>query len=169
MPTPEFILRLREKIGTDPLWLLGTTALVLRAGTDSATPEILLVKRSDNGAWTPITGIVDPGEDPATTAVREAEEEAGLAIVVEKLLWVQPTRTVVYSNGDQAQYLDHAFLAHPADGRGDHARVNDEESSQVQWFPVDERPEMSERFENLLAVALNPQPGVLMGTDPTRV
>ena len=28
MATPEFILRLREKIGHDPLWLIGITAYV---------------------------------------------------------------------------------------------------------------------------------------------
>ena len=31
MPTPEFILKLREKIGHDPLWLVGVTACVLDA------------------------------------------------------------------------------------------------------------------------------------------
>ena len=40
---------------------------------------MLLVKRSDNGAWTPVTGIVDPGEEPAVAAAREALEETGVA------------------------------------------------------------------------------------------
>ena len=29
--------------------------------------RILLGRRSDNGNWAPITGIVDPGEEPAAT------------------------------------------------------------------------------------------------------
>ena len=37
-----------------------------------------MVKRSDNGEWTPVTGIVDPGEEPAVGAVREALEETGV-------------------------------------------------------------------------------------------
>ena len=64
MPTPEFILSLREKIGHDPLWMPGVTAVVFNEGG-----QVLLCRRSDNGAWTPITGIVDPGEEPAVTAV----------------------------------------------------------------------------------------------------
>lgn len=56
MPIPEFIVRLRHKIGHDPLWLPGTTAVVLDGD------RVLLVRRSDNGAWGPVTGVVDPGE-----------------------------------------------------------------------------------------------------------
>ena len=56
MATPDFVLSLREKIGNDPLWLSGITAVVLRGD------EVLLVRRADNGAWTPVTGIIDPGE-----------------------------------------------------------------------------------------------------------
>ena len=68
MPTPEFITSLRAKIGHEMLWLSGATAVIQR----ESDGKILLVKRSDNGRWTPITGIVDPGENPALTVVREA-------------------------------------------------------------------------------------------------
>ena len=62
MPTPPYIRKLREQIGSDYLWLSGATAVVYRE-QDS---KVLLVRRSDNGAWTPITGIVDPGGEPRT-------------------------------------------------------------------------------------------------------
>ena len=55
MPTPDFVLDLRRKIGTAPLPLVGVTAVVLRDG------NVLLGRRSDNGHLTPVTGIVDPG------------------------------------------------------------------------------------------------------------
>ena len=58
MPTPDFVLALREKVGTALLWLPAVTAVVLRG------QEVLLVRRADTGAWTPVTGIVDPGEQP---------------------------------------------------------------------------------------------------------
>jgi 8-oxo-dGTP pyrophosphatase MutT (NUDIX family) len=58
MATPDFVLALREKIGHDELWLPGVTAVVLRGS------EVLLVRRADSGAWTPVTGIVDLGEEP---------------------------------------------------------------------------------------------------------
>lgn len=68
MATPDFVLSLREKIGTAPLWLAGVTAVVVRGD------ETLLVRRADSGAWTPVTGIVDPGEHPADAAVRETSK-----------------------------------------------------------------------------------------------
>jgi 8-oxo-dGTP pyrophosphatase MutT (NUDIX family) len=70
VPFPTFVLRLRASIGHDPLWLPGVTAVVLHE------TDVLLVRRSDNGSWAPITGIVDPGEHPAHAAVREVLEEA---------------------------------------------------------------------------------------------
>lgn len=136
MPTPQFVLDLRAHIGTAPLWLMGATAIVLRDGTDGR--EILLVKRSDSGRWAPISGIVDPGENPAQTAVREAAEEASVQIEVERMVWMGVTRPVTYANGDQCQYLDHGFRARWVGGE---AQVGDEESTAVGWFPVDALPE----------------------------
>jgi len=77
MPVPDFILRLRERVGHDLLWLPGVTAVVLRDGQEPKDPEllpgteVLLVKRADNGRWGPVTGIVEPGEHPADCAVRD--------------------------------------------------------------------------------------------------
>ena len=65
MPTPEFVLALREKIGHDLLWLPAVTAVVLREDG-----SVLLARRSDNGNWGLVSGIVEPGEEPA---VRETE------------------------------------------------------------------------------------------------
>ena len=73
MPIPPYVLHLRTMVGRELLWMPGVTAVVLRDGPSGpgAVPEVLLVRRSDNGAWTPVTGIVDPGEHPHVTAVRE--------------------------------------------------------------------------------------------------
>ena len=79
VPTPDFILELRRFVGTRPLPLVGVTAVIIRGG------EVLLGRRSDNHALTPITGIVDPGEEPADAAVREAAEEAGVTGAEEML------------------------------------------------------------------------------------
>lgn len=42
--------------------------------------EVLLVRHSGNGAWAPVTGIVDPGEEPAVCAVCEAESLSRLPL-----------------------------------------------------------------------------------------
>lgn len=133
MPTPDFILELRRLIGTRPLALVGVTAVVLRDG------EVLLGRRSDNGALTPITGIVDPGEEPADAAVREALEEAGVHVRAVRLALVHQIPRIVYANGDQADYLDLVFRCEwlsgdpfPADG----------ELTEVGWYDLDALPEV---------------------------
>ena len=106
MPTPEYILTLREKIGHDYLWLSGATAVIRR----DSDHRVLLVRRSDNGAWTPVTGIVDPGENPALTCLREAHEEAGVEIEVLALAQLKADPAMRFGNGDRCQFLDHTFL-----------------------------------------------------------
>ncbi len=95
MATPEFILDLREKIGTAPLWLSGVTAVVVR------DDEVLLVRRADTDEWAPVCGIIDPGEQPAHAAEREVLEESDVRAVVEHLAWLHVTRPYTYANGDQ--------------------------------------------------------------------
>lgn len=144
MPTPDFILRMRRKIGNDLLWLPGATAVVFDGD------EVLLVRRSDNGEWTPVTGIVDPGEHPSETAVREVLEETGVDCAVDALVWVNVTGRRVYANGDQAQYLDHTFRCRYVAG---FAHVADDESSDVGWFKVDELPPMNEVHQERILTA----------------
>jgi len=149
MPIPEYVAGLREKIGTDLLWMPGASAYILRE-TPSGR-QLLLVRRSDNGRWTPVTGICDPGEEPDVTAQREAREEARVEIAVERLLAVTALRPIAYDNGDRCQYLDHAFRCRWVSGE---ATVGDEESTDVQWFGLDELPALLPRFERQLALAI---------------
>ncbi|GAA2686517.1 MULTISPECIES: NUDIX domain-containing protein [Actinosynnema] len=145
MATPDFILALREKIGTAPLWLTGVTAVVLR-GDD----EVLMVQRADSGQWTPVTGIIDPGEEPADAAVREVLEESGIVAVAERLVKAHVLPPQQYDNGDQVQYLDLVFRLrwvsgdpHPADG----------ENTQARWFRLDELPELRPTMIDRIAAA----------------
>ena len=170
MATPDFILSLREKIGTEMLWLSGVTAVVLRnapsgapgiatatrgaspAETDAPTSrEILLVRRADTGAWTPVTGIIDPGEHPAAAGAREVLEEANIVAVPQALVRVGVTPEITYDNGDRSQYLDLTFRfdyvsgdPHPADG----------ENLEAAWFPVTAMPAMSEDMTVRVSAAL---------------
>lgn len=137
MPTPEFILALRQKIGHDLLWLPGVTAVVR-----NADDHILLVRRKDNGRWTLVTGCLDPGEQPAAGALREVWEETGVIAVADRLLRVQALGPSTYPNGDRAQFMDIAFLCHAVDGE---ATVNDDESTEVGWFSVEDLPPLTER------------------------
>ncbi len=153
MPVPDFVLALRRHVGTAPLWLPGVTAVVLRPGDDAA--EVLLVRRSDTGEWAPVTGIVDPGEDPGVAARREVAEEAGVVVRVDRLAWVRALPPQVHVNGDRATYLDHTFACSYVSGI---AHVGDDESLEVGWFPVHALPPMRDSLAERIACVLADEP-----------
>lgn len=146
MPIPEFILDLREKIGNAELWMPGVTAVIQR------DHQILLCQRADNRSWTPITGIVDPGEEPALAAAREALEEAGVTIRVDRLATVGATDRVTYDNGDRAVYLDLTFACTWLSGE---AHVADDESVDMAWYPVEDLPQMAPHMLARIEAALS--------------
>lgn len=137
MPIPEFILTIREKIGTDLLWLPGVTGLVV----DDAG-RVLLVQRADNLNWTLVTGCLEPGEEPGHGIVREILEETGVTAEIDRVLAVETTPQFTHVNGDQAVYMDVAFVCRAVAGE---ARVNDDESVDVRWCAVDELPQLPAR------------------------
>jgi 8-oxo-dGTP pyrophosphatase MutT (NUDIX family) len=152
MPIPEFIVELRRYVGHAPLWLIGITAVVIR------DQQVLLVQRADNQAWTPVTGIVEPGENPADCAVREVFEEAGIQVVARRLAWVHVTRPIVHANGDHAQYLDHVFRMNWVGGEPFPA---DDESLCAQWFDLAEVPHMSADMRRRIELAIDESPSAL--------
>jgi len=152
MAIPDFVVALRTKIGTAPLWLSGVTAVVLK------DDQLLLVRRADNGAWTPVTGIIDPGEQPADAAVREVVEESGVRVVPERLAGIGVTDIVVYDNGDQSQYLDLTFRMRCTDGDPYPA---DGENTEAKWFSVDALPPMSSEMMGRIEAALSDRPSAL--------
>jgi len=100
--------------------------------------RVLLGKRADNGRWAPISGISEPGEPPAVTAVREAREEAGVEVVVERVSGVYASPLIEYPNGDVARYTTTAFRCRYVSGE---PRVSDDESLDVRFFPMDALPD----------------------------
>lgn len=146
MPIPDFVVALRERVGTLPLWLPGVTAVIRR------DDEVLLVRRADNDQWAPVTGIVDPEEEPAVCARREALEETGVEITVDRLASTSVLPGVVHANGDRASYLDLTFACTWVAGE---AHVADDESTDVRWWPSDALPAMTAsmltRIEGALA------------------
>lgn len=161
MATPEFVLALRAKVGSAPLWLSGSTAVVVRESPGGE--EVLLVRRSDSGQWSPVCGIIDPGEEPHEAALREVAEEAGVEAVVERLSWVSVTDMVTYDNGDQTQYIDHTFRCRwvagepfPADG----------EATDARFFACDALPPLDGEFADRVRVALENRPEARFGRRP---
>ncbi|MFD7896655.1 MULTISPECIES: NUDIX domain-containing protein [unclassified Streptomyces] len=136
MGTPDFIRQIRATAGHQLLLLPGVSAIVF-----DDDGRVLLGRRADTGRWSVIGGIPEPGEQPAVTAVREVYEETAVRCVAERVVLVQALKPVVYPNGDECQYMDITFRCRAVGGE---ARVNDDESLDVAWFPVDGLPELGE-------------------------
>lgn len=147
MATPDFILRLRERVGHEELWLTGATAVIVRDDR-----EVLLVRRADNGDWSPVTGIIDPGEEPADAAAREALEEADVVIEVDRLARVGTTRLYEYENGDLTRYIDFTFRCRWVSGE---PRPADGENTDARWFPLDALPPLSDHYVGRMEAALS--------------
>ena len=148
MPVPEFVVELRRKIGQDLLWIPGVTAVVF-----DAADRVLLVRRTDTGEWAPIGGILEPGEQPAVCAAREVLEESGVHVRVQRLVAVQSEPPGAYPNGDRVQFLDLCFSCRPLGGE---ARVNDDESTDVRWWPLAALPDLTAREHACIRRALSP-------------
>lgn len=105
MPIPDFLRKIRARIGHDYVLLPAVAAVVQRADG-----RVLLLKRADNGEWSLPSGICEPGEDPSHTICREILEETGLTARPTKLLAVFGGPRVSYPNGDLAEYVTTLFL-----------------------------------------------------------
>jgi len=147
MPVPPYITELRSRIGHDLLWLPGVTGAVF----DDAD-RLLLARRADTGQWALVSGILDPGEQPAVGLAREITEETGIRAEVLAVTSIHAGSPVHYPNGDVAQYLDLTFWCRYVAGT---AHVADDESLAVGWFPLDALPaELSESSRSRLADTL---------------
>jgi ADP-ribose pyrophosphatase YjhB (NUDIX family)/ubiquinone/menaquinone biosynthesis C-methylase UbiE len=111
----------------------GANAIVL-----NEAGEVLLIRRADNGRWCLPGGHVDYGETIAQCVVREAYEETGVHVEVERL-------SGVYSKPYEARegltrpshYVILAFVCRPVGGE---MRLS-QESTDVRYFSPDRLPE----------------------------
>jgi 8-oxo-dGTP diphosphatase len=165
MPISPYVARLRKHVGTDLLMLPSACGVVV-----DDRGRILCARRADNGNWTLPSGAVDPGEQPADACVREVFEETGVRVAVQRLAGVM-LREYVYPHGDVCQYVTTWFRCRPIGGE---AVVNDDESTAVAWFALDDVPELDDVDRIRLDTAL-PEVGPAwfappgtMKTPPTR-
>jgi 8-oxo-dGTP pyrophosphatase MutT (NUDIX family) len=124
MPVPEFVVALREKVGTDPLWLIGVTAIVLDGD------RVLLGRRADTGRWSTVSGIVEPGEHPAVAVVREVLEETGLTLRLADVGPVVATRVADFEFDGATYHQSEWFFAMEVDRFEPHG---------AGWEPIEHR------------------------------
>jgi len=145
MPTPAYILRLRQKIGHDLIMMPVAGALM----TNDAG-EILLQKRSDNGQWTIPGGAIEPGEEPGEAIIREVREETGLDVIPERLVGVYGGEAHIaqYPNGDQVAMIALIFACRVVGG---FLQTDDDETLELQYFAPDALPQnLPERYHSII-------------------
>jgi 8-oxo-dGTP pyrophosphatase MutT (NUDIX family) len=97
---------------------------------------ILLLRRTDNGLWTIPTGSLKKGETVSQCAIRECEEETGLAVEITGLVGVfsTPDHVIAYGGGEVRQPVNVCLRARVTGG---HAKPT-EEASEIRWVRPDQ-------------------------------
>ncbi len=128
----DYIHELRKEIGPRKIILNCAGALIIRDG------RILFQRRTDNGRWGLIGGLLEMNETYEQAALREIREETGLEVKLESFLGIFHNHDMVWSNGDAAHVISAMYTASIVRGE---PRV-DEESYELRFFGKDELPEL---------------------------
>lgn len=116
--------------------------------------QVLLLRREVFVLWDLPGGAIEKGESPADAAVREAHEESGYRIEIERLVGRYLCQSI-YSAGDQ---LTHTFRARVVGGKAKHFGL---ETTGLHWFPVGALPRGVEPLQRQMiadALADFPEP-----------
>ena len=125
--------RLRAVVGHELLLLPSVSVIPV----DGASRMLLVRHAGHRDGWAVLGGAVELGESPAETAIREAREEIGAEVRLNRLLGVLggPDYEVTYPNGDRAAYVTAVYEAEIINGV---PAIADDELSDVAWFSPSE-------------------------------
>jgi ADP-ribose pyrophosphatase YjhB (NUDIX family) len=142
--TVNYVRWLRSYIGHQRILQLTASAFI-----QDEHGCVLLGRRSDVMLWAPPSGVVQLGETPSRTLLREVQEETGLHVAVERLigLYSGPEFEWTYPNGDQAQIISAFFACRVVGGAltPDHHEFLD-----LDYFPPDAFPALVPRYMRML-------------------
>jgi len=143
-----FLWPLREAVGSGRIILMSAAAII-----QDEQGRVLLGLRSDTQNWGLPAGLMELGETPAGTIVREAYEELQLRIRSTQLVGVftGPAMFHTYADGNQVQLAATLFRADIVAGT---PIPDGTETLAADWFDPTALPTMPSRHHWLLQVAL---------------
>lgn len=137
MPISDYLRELRRKIGHAPVMQPAVCVVIF----DDAR-RVLLLRQKDDGRWHTVGGAIDPREEPGHAAMREAKEETGLDVTIERVAATYAGPEQTYPNGDHVWYTTIAFAARVR--HGETPRVADDEGLELRFFALDALPPLNE-------------------------
>jgi len=133
MPMPEYIKKLREKVGNETI-IMPCAAVLIYKGE-----KILLQKRNDNLCWAIHGGSIEICEKAEDAAVRELLEETGLVANKLELLGIFSGENMMhtYPNGDETYIIGICYMCD--DYSGELLQETDE-TLELKWFDINNLP-----------------------------
>lgn len=145
-----YIMDLRETVGTRPLVMAGAGVIVR-----NEFGHLLLQLRADTKDWGLPGGALELGESLEDTARRELFEETGLH--AERFSFLRmcsgPEFYAKYPNGDEVYNVISVYEAYDVSGE---FTMLDGESLDLRYFRLDELPELNHITQKMLSGLLIP-------------
>lgn len=144
-----YIKNIRKKVGHDPVINVGATILVFNKNN-----ELLLNLRSDSNNW----GIPGGGKELKETleecAIRELKEETNLETNHLELVTVLSGKEYYYKYPNE-DVVDCVIALFQVKNYSGELYINDEESKKLQFFSLDNLPELESRAKAIIGKIRN--------------
>ena len=132
MGISDYLKGIRRHVGNDLVLVPSVTVLLW-----DDDGRLMLMREAQTMRWQTIGGTVDPDESPWDAARREAQEETGMTVRLQRLRAAVggPGYRVHYPNGDLCSYVASVFDAVVESGS---PATDDDEVHELRWFDVGE-------------------------------
>jgi 8-oxo-dGTP pyrophosphatase MutT (NUDIX family) len=128
----DYVKYIRNLVGNHKI-IMNAGAVIIRNNQN----EILLQLRGDDHFWGLPGGIMEIGERPNETAIREAYEETGYHINIVDFLGDYHNFHKVWPGGDQAHIICFVYVAEIQSGK---IHIDMDETLDLKWFAKENIP-----------------------------